>query len=288
MENTTKPTFAFFGTPQIAVYALEAMEKEGFVPSLVVSNPDAPVGRKHTLTPPPTKVWAQSKNISIFQPTTLKQPELLIPLTSAQFDFFVVFAYGKIIPPHLLFLPRFKTINAHPSLLPKLRGASPIRSALLHDLSAVGVTIIEMDEELDHGPILLQEKVELVSPIPGGELDMKLGARCGALLVEAMKGLRDGTLTSTAQNHDEATFCGKIEKSMSELRLDPKNLPTGKEAEEVYRKICAFDGWPGTFFMHEGKRIKIVSARLENNALTIEQIVPEGKKVVSFSVWTKN
>ncbi len=285
MENTTKPTFAFFGTPDIAVTALDEMATFGYLPSLVVCNPDAPVGRKQILTPPPAKVWAEARGITVIQPTTLKNRDELATLIDESFDFFVVLAYGKIMPEWLINLPHFGTINAHPSLLPKFRGASPIRSTLLHDLSACGVTIIQMDKDLDHGPILVQQAVELYNqPVPGQALDMTLAKISGCLLVDVMERIPAGTITPIEQDHNAATFCTKITKDMAELTIDPYHLPAGDEATAIYRKICAFDGWPETFFMHNGKRIKIKSAIINaNGALEIQRIVPEGKKETEFT-----
>jgi methionyl-tRNA formyltransferase len=259
------------------------------LPHLLVTTPDAPVGRKQIITPPATKVWATERNIPVFQPASLKNPDDLAPLMSEEWDLFVVFAYGKIMPEWLLKLPRYGTINAHPSLLPKFRGASPIRSTLLNDLSACGVTIIQMDAEMDHGPILHQQKVELYDkPILGTELDRILSLICGDLLTHVIQELPKGTLIPTEQNHDEATFCTKITKDMAELTLDPHHLPTGEEAHLIYRKICAFAGWPEAFFIHDGKRIKIKTAELsEEGTLTISRIVPEGKNEMDFTAYFK-
>ena len=280
---------AFFGTPHLAVNALLEMETFGIVPKLIVTMPDAPIGRKHVLTPPPTKVWAEERSIPVFQPESLKHKEDLTLLTSQSFDVFVVFAYGKIIPEWLLSVPTHGTINAHPSLLPKLRGASPIRSTLLQDLSACGVTIIQMDAEMDHGPILYQQPVTLESPIPGRELDKTLSLMCGDLLAHVITELPKGTLTPKPQDHNNATLCGKITKDMAELALDPYSLPSGEMALETYRKICAFDEWPEAFFIHEGKRIKIKSAQLDQNAnLLISRITPEGKNEMNFAEYFKH
>jgi methionyl-tRNA formyltransferase len=280
--------FAFFGTPEIAAIALTEMETFGVLPSLIVANEDAPIGRKQIITPPPTKVWAETRGIPVFQPASLKNPDLLTPLTESAWDFFIVFAYGKIMPEWLIELPKHKTLNAHPSLLPKLRGASPIRSTLLSDLSACGVTIMLMDKELDHGPILYQQAVPLEETIPGQELDRTLSLISGDLLVHVMRELQSGTLNPVPQDHAEATFCTKITKAMGEITIDPLHLPTGEEATLIYRKICAFDGWPETFFIYEGKRIKIKTAELtEDGTLSIIRIVPEGKNEIDFSTYFK-
>lgn len=275
--------WAFFGTPELAVLALEEMAVFDHLPSLIVCNPDAPVGRKHLMTPPPTKVWAEAHDIPVFQPTTLKDQSTLTPLTEGDWDFFVVFAYGKIMPEWLINLPKYGTINAHPSLLPKLRGASPIRSTLLHDLSAAGVSIIQMDAQMDHGPILTKMPVALETPIPGRDLDTMLARMCGCLLVDVMQGLQTGEITPTPQDHDQATFSTKITKDMAALELDPYHLPTGEAALALYRKICAFDGWPEAFFMYNGLRIKIKHATLtEEGTLQIARIIPEGKSEMDF------
>ncbi len=289
MENTSIPSFAFFGTPDIAVTALNKMQKQGFIPELIICNPDAPVGRKQIITPPPTKVWAESQNIPVFQPKNLKDKENLTPLTYTEFDFFVVLAYGKIMPAWLIDLPKYGTINAHPSLLPKFRGASPIRSTLLHDLSAAGVTIMQMDAELDHGPILKQQAVPLDVPIRGRELDSKLATLSGTLLVETMQEIIDNPIVPIPQEHHAATYCSKISKDMAEVHIDPLNLPSGRDAYDIYRKFCAFDGWPGVYFLHQGKRIKITDATYNpaTETIVIHQVIPEGKKAMPFSQYFK-
>ncbi len=274
---------AFFGTPDLAVTALSEMEGFSLLPTLLVTMPDAPVGRKAIITPPPTKVWALERSIEVFQPSSLKNSEDLTPLMSGKWDFFVVFAYGKIMPKWLLQLPKYGTINAHPSLLPKLRGASPIRSTLLQDLSACGVTIIQMDEEMDHGPILYQQPVALPEPVLGHVLDQTLSLICGDLLAHVIQETLKGTITPQAQRHEEATFCSKITKDMAELTLNPYALPQGEEALAIYRKICAFDGWPEAFFVFENTRIKIKAAHLDSSGnLLITRITPEGKNEMDF------
>jgi methionyl-tRNA formyltransferase len=276
--------FAFFGTPELATTALSEMKQQGCLPSLIVCNPDAPVGRKQIITPPPTKMWAEAHGIPVFQPTTLKNREDLSALTETSFDFFVVLAYGKIMPEWLIQLPKFGTINAHPSLLPKFRGASPIRSTLLHDLSACGVSIIQMDKDLDHGPLLLQSPYPLETPVPGTVLDTILARLSGNLLCDVMRRLPTGEITPIAQDHTTATFCTKITKDMAEITIDPYHLPTGDAAIALYRAICAFDGWPEAFFIHQGRRIKIKSAALSaQHELQIVRVVPEGKNEMDFA-----
>ena len=281
MENAIGLKFVFFGTPDIAAIALNELATAGLVPSLIVCNPDAPVGRKHVITPPPTKVWAKAHKVPVFQPNTLRDREALASLTETSWDLFVVVAYGKLIPQWLLDLPTHKTINLHPSLLPQLRGASPIRSAILEDIRDTGVTIMLLDAEMDHGPILAQAPADISIdewPLPGKVLDDRLAHQGGLLLADTIPKWIASTITPAVQDHTNATFCAKIDKSMSELPIDPHNLPTGDEAQQTLLKIRAFDGWPETFFIYDGKRIKIRTAHIDQNGqLIITRIIPEGK-----------
>lgn len=282
--------FAFFGTPEIARIVLDELEAAGYVPALVVTNPDAPVGRKQVLTPPPVKVWATERTIPVIQPASLKKPEVVPELTEQPFDCFIVAAYGKLIPQWLLDIPQQGTLNVHPSLLPKFRGASPIRSAILSDERETGVTIMLMDAGMDHGPILTQEPANIAPtewPVPGCILDERLARQGGRLLAATITGYLAGTITPREQDHNAATFCTKISKDMSELVLDPHHLPTGDTAQEYLRKVRAFDGWPETFFIHAGKRVKIKDAHLVDGFFIPTRVVPEGKSEMLFEHFLK-
>jgi methionyl-tRNA formyltransferase len=227
--------------------------------------------------------------IEVFQPESLLEKENLPQLTQVNWDLFVVVAYSKILPAWLIEMPMHKTLNLHPSLLPKLRGASPIRTALLNDLDAIGVTIMLMDEKMDHGPILAQESVPIMSPVPGRALDKKLAEVGGTLLIHTIPQWIAREITPREQNHEDATFSQKISKDMGELSINPHLLPTGDEAYQMYRKICAFDGWPGTFFIYNNKRVKITDAKLsENDTLEIVRVIPEGKKECPFETYLKS
>lgn len=283
--------FAFFGTPEIARIVLDELHAAGHTPSLIITNPDEPVGRKQLLTAPPVKVWGETHGVPVIQPTTLKHPEALPELTSETWDFFVVAAYGKIMPQWLLGLPKHGTLNVHPSLLPSLRGASPIRSAILHNLRDTGVTIMLMDAEMDHGPILAQEITPLTEtewPLRGGELDVRMTTQGGRLLATTIPRYLAGEVVPREQDHEAATFCTKITKAMGELTLDPHHLPTGSTAYEFLLKVRAFDGWPETFFMHNGKRIKIKDAAIAGDVFTPLRVIPEGKREVDFVEFLRN
>lgn len=278
---------AFFGTPELAKIVLEELARASIVPNLILTNPDAKIGRKKILTPSPVAAYAEEHNIPTLKPSSLSQSADFPELTGTTWDLFVVVAYGKILPPWLLAIPTQGTINVHPSLLPKLRGASPIRSAILSDQRKTGVTIMLLDEKMDHGPILAQAEAVIPEanwPIDGQELDQQLATQGGQLLVETLPKWLAGTLTPHAQDHSAATFCSKISKDMSELAIDPYNLPTGHVAYDILLRIRAFSGWPETFFLHDGIRIKIKNAELgPTGTLHITRIVPAGKKELNFT-----
>jgi methionyl-tRNA formyltransferase len=281
------PRIAFFGTPQLAVAVLEALALRGYLPTIVVTNPDAPVGRKQILTPSPVKVWANAHGCQILEPTSLtKDTSTYERLKEENISLCIVAAYGKLIPKNILDLPKYGTLNVHPSLLPKLRGASPIRSAILNDMRETGVTIMLLDEELDHGPILAQKSVVIPEdswPLRGQELDTLLSQIGGELLADTIPGWLNGSITPTPQRHEYATFCTKITKEMGEIDLtaDPyQNL----------LKIRAFDGWPGTFFYTEKRgtrvRVKIIDATLDTDgSLKIRRVIPEGKNEMDYEVF---
>lgn len=286
MNNMAKPLplFSFFGTPDIAVTVLEELQNAGMRPSVVVTNPDAPKGRKMVLTPSPVKVWALEHGVPVLEPESLKTDTTVEDfLKKENISLGVVVAYGKLIPESLLSTLNAGVLNVHPSLLPRFRGASPIRSAILKDERETGVTIMLLDKELDHGPILAQEKVEIPKsewPMRGGELDILLAKTGGELLARVLPRFVNDGVMPKEQEHDKATFCEKIMKEMGELNL-------ADDPYQNFLKIRAFDGWPGTFFYTEknGKRIrvKITDAELApDGSLNILRVIPEGRNEMAY------
>jgi methionyl-tRNA formyltransferase len=280
---------AFFGTPQIAVQVLCALKDAGYIPSVIITNPDAPQGRKMVLTPPPVKVWALEHRVPTLQPQSLRTDETVREYLKAHnINLCIVAAYGKIIPQAILDIPKYGTLNVHPSLLPQFRGASPIRSAILSDARETGVTIMLLDADLDHGPIVAQKNVSIPKeawPMRGSELDALLATEGGKLLSETIPAWVTGTLTAREQDHASATFCEKITKEMGELDLSGDGYAN-------LLKIRAFDGWPGTFFFHEHNgrkiRVKILDAELSaDGSLRITRVVPEGKTEMSYEDFLK-
>ena len=282
--------YAFFGTPDIAVIVLDILEKSGMLPAVIVTNPDAPQGRKMVLTPPPVKVWAQRHRIPVLQPQSLRTDNTVLEyLRTHGIELSVVVAYGKLIPESILKTPKYQTLNLHPSLLPKLRGASPIRSAILSDMRGTGVTIMLLDAELDHGPILAQEQATIDTaswPLRGREFDTLLAEKGGALLAKTIPSWIEGSIVPEEQNHTGATFCEKITKEMGEIDLHSDSYTN-------LLKIRAFDGWPGTYFFIEknGKRVrvKIVDAELgADGLLNITRVIPEGRNETAYEDFIKS
>lgn len=279
----------FFGSPQIAVWVLEKLEKTGLLPALVITNPDAPQGRKMILTETPVSSWAREREIETFKPATLRDDAVIQKLTSSACDIFIVAAYGKIIPQAILDIPKYKTLNMHPSLLPRLRGASPIRSAILEDINPTGISIMILTAGMDEGPVLAQEEVLIPSetwPIRGSELDELLAKRGGELLAKTLPSWVAGEISPQEQTHEDATYSTKITKEMGLIDLHDNPY-------QNLLKIRAFDGWPGTYFFVEKDekqiRIKITDAKLdEEGKLKIIRVIPEGKNEMSYEDFIRN
>ena len=275
---------AFFGTSLFSVGVLDELVAQDIVPILIITTPDRPQGRKLIMTPPPVKVWAEKNNIDVLQPDPLDD-DFTTEMKNTDWDLFIVASYGKILPKQLLDIPQQGTLNVHPSLLPKLRGASPIQTAILEDKKEdVGVSIILLDEQVDHGPIVAQASVELEEwPLKKVVLEQLLSHEGGKLLAETIPLLVSGKITPEEQKHDEATFTKQIKKEDGLIDLNG-------DAYTNYLKIRAFEGWPGTYFFAEKKensasqriRVKIVDADFKNGKLTITRVIPEGKKEMSF------
>lgn len=275
--KTSDMRTVFFGSPELAVWALEELSQAGITPTLVVTTPDKHAGRGRVLTPPPVKLWCEAQGVDYIQPDKL-DAEFINELRNSEWDVFIVFAYGVILPRAVLDIPHKGTLNIHPSNLPKLRGPSPIRSAiLLNQRENVGVTIIELDEKMDHGPIVAQARIELpLWPVQGGELDEFLSRQGGQLLAEVLPAYMNGSIVPEAQHHNEATFCTFLKKEDGELKNTDSH-------EEKYRKFCAYDGWPGTFFFENGKRIKITGAHVSDSGdFVIDTVIPEGRRETTY------
>ena len=273
--NTTSPNFIYFGTPEESVLVLDILEAQELRPSCVVTKPDARAGRKKTMTPPPVKVWAENRNVPVLQPSKLDS-DFERSILGYTPQVFVVFAYGKIIPQSVLDIPSHGTLNIHPSLLPKHRGPSPIRSAILSDEKENGVSIILLDKKMDHGPILIQKKYAIEDWPPSAPwLYTYFAQKGGELLAEILPKWVNGEIEPVEQNHEEATYCKMIEKgdALIDLNDDPY---------QNFLKIKAYEGWPRAYYMNNGTRIIITEASFNNGYLEIQRVIPEGKKETTY------
>ena len=277
MKNKPNTSIAFFGTPEFAVYVLEELKVSGIEPDIVVTAPDRPAGRGLQLQASPVKEWAIDADIPTLQPESLKkESDALSLLQNSEWDLFIVAAYGKILPASIINLPRRGVLNVHPSLLPRFRGASPIETQILKDEKETGVSIMLIDKEMDHGPIVAQASIAPEEwPFPARMLEELLAREGGKLLAEAIPPWVSGDIEAVEQEHDKATFTEKIKKEDGEISLDD-------DAYQNWLKFNAYDGWPGVYFFTDEKRIKITDAEYKNGVFTPLKIVPEGKKEMDY------
>ncbi len=270
--------FVFFGTPYVARDTLAALVDAGHTPSLVVTNPDAPRGRGHILTPSETKVFAEAHNIPVITPEKIDEATIE-RITAEDATLGICVAYGSILPEKLIESFPLGILNVHYSLLPKYRGATPTEAALLHGDSETGVTIQKMVKELDAGDIVAQESTVIGESETTQELRPRLIEIGSELLIKTLPRYIDGYIEATLQDHSQATRCGKLKKEDGLLDLTAP-------AKENWNKYRAYKEWPGTYFFTNRNdkqvRIKITEATLQNNEFVIKRIVPEGKKEMAW------
>lgn len=267
--------FAFFGTPRFAEIVLEECITQGLIPSLVICNPDRPVGRKKIITPPPTKVLAQKHNIPVSQPEKLNTQYLT---QNTEYDFAVVAAYGKIIPKEILNIPKFGTVGIHPSLLPKHRGASPIQTALLNGDEETGVSLFLVDEKVDHGKIITEDTIIILANDTYLSLETRLAKLGAELLIKTLPDYADGKIIPKEQNEEEATFTKKFETQDGFVPSDILDAAfQGEKAFWIHKKICALNPEPGVWTIKNNKRMKLLESELRGEKLVLKKIHNEGK-----------
>ncbi len=266
---------AFFGTDEFAAQTLETLinasvhelhrappirgaesSRLRFKIALVVTQPDRPTGRKQEMEPPPVKIVAEKYGIEVLQPETLKNISTTVgdadlrPLPMA--DINIVYRYGLIIPKNILDIPTHGTINIHPSLLPKYRGASPIQTAIMNGDAETGITIMQMDEAMDHGSILAQEIFPIELNDTYETLSRKMTPRVNELLLQIIPKFISGEIKPKPQDDAQVTFT-KI------LSRDDGKIDWAKSAQEIYNQYRGLTPWPGVWTMWEGKRLKLLT-----------------------------
>ena len=247
---------AFMGTPDYAEAALAALLEAGAEVVLVVTQPDRPRGRKGEPAPPPVKVCAKEHGIPVLQPAKVRAEESVEAIREYAPDLFIVAAFGQILSKELLDMPPLGCVNIHASLLPRLRGASPIQQAILDGEGKTGITLMRMDEGVDTGDILLQRSIEIDPEDTGGTLFDKLSRLGASTIVEALPALEAGTLTPIPQDESLATHCSRLTKE------DGRVVWT-RPAVELERRIRALDPWPSsTAKLPDGRGLKLWRARV--------------------------
>jgi methionyl-tRNA formyltransferase len=248
-------TLAFMGTPDFAVPSLAALVDAGHEIAAVYTQPPRPAGRGYRERPTPVADFARARGIETRWPTSLRDPEVQRAFAELRLDAAVVVAYGLLLPKAVLEAPRLGCINLHASLLPRWRGAAPIERAIEAGDAGTGLTLMQMEEGLDTGPILAAEPIPIASDETGGSLTAKLARRGAELLPGWMDALAQGRLTPRPQPAEGATYAPKLTRA--EARLD-----WSRPALMLERRVRAFDPWPGSWFLFGQERIRVVRARL--------------------------
>jgi methionyl-tRNA formyltransferase len=251
------------------VPSLKALVGAGHEMQLVVTQPDRPARRGMKLTRPPVKVAAQELGLEVYQPERIRDPEAVERIRDLQPNLLVVVAYGQIIPRSVLAIPTLGAVNVHASLLPRHRGAAPIAHAILAGDAETGVTIMRMDEQLDHGPILATRATALAAGENATELTARLALLGAELLVETLERL--GEIEAVEQDHQAATVAPRLRKEDGELRWEIA-------AQEIDRRVRALQPWPGVTLPTKRGRVKVLSGHLEGDRYVPDMVQLPGKR----------
>ncbi|WP_294758961.1 methionyl-tRNA formyltransferase [uncultured Gemmiger sp.] len=290
----------FMGTPDIAADSLAALLGAGHEVCAVFTRRDKPVGRKQILTAPPVKQLAQQHDIPVYQPRTLRDGSSDALIEQLAPDIIVVVAYGCIIPPQLLHTAKYGCINLHVSLLPKYRGSAPIQWAVLNGDAETGVSIMQLDEGLDTGDVLMVEPVAIDPEETSGELFDRVSAVGAKTLVDALAKIEAGQLTPVPQDHSKATLAPPLSK-------DTARFAFTEDAAHIHNWVRGMNPWPTAWFEQDGKRIKVSECRLaenpqnaapgtvlalkpltvaaQNGAVALLSVTPEGGKPMAGTAW---
>jgi methionyl-tRNA formyltransferase len=251
-------SLVFFGASSFAIPIFEKLIQEKWEIVALVTQPDKPTGRGLKITGSPLKIKAQELGLKILQPKSLKTPEISKEIKNLKADLGIVAAYGNIIPKSILDVFPLGILNLHPSLLPKYRGPSPIQATILNGDKETGITIILLDEEMDHGPIIAVAKYQIQKPITAKELLETLSKIGADLLVKTLPKWKEGQIVPYPQDDTQATYTKLLTKEDGKINW---NQP----AAYLERMVRAYDPWPGTWSVWNNKRIKIIKVSLLDN-----------------------
>ena len=265
----------FMGTPEISAYVFEQMILDGYHFVGLVAQPDHPVGRKGIIEKVPTKVIAEKYGIPVFQPIKIRKDFSF--MDNLKVDLVITLAYGQIVPQGFLDIPRFGCLNLHGSLLPKLRGASPIQTALINNEKVTGVTLMEMVAAMDAGRMYGKKEVIIDEEDNATSLFKKISEAAKDLVLELLPKYVNGELEGIPQNEEEVTFCSLIKPEQEKLDLS-------KDILEVYGYIRGLSDEPGAYLYLTNNKLKIYRAKIINNIVThqIGEIVQADKNGLVF------
>jgi methionyl-tRNA formyltransferase len=292
---------AFWGTPVFAVPILKKLINSKHEILFVVTQPDKPVGRKQTLTPPPIKLIALENNIKFFQPEKVASPEFISEYKKYEIDLNLIVAFGQILPDEIIYHPKHHSINIHASLLPKYRGASPINWAIINGDSETGITYQFIEKKLDAGDIIYQEKIKIESSDNSITLSEKLSQLSSETVLKVLDMIETKNYTRIKQDETKATYVKILKKEDGKLNFK-------EPAINIFNKIRGLLPWPVAYCTFDGKFLKIFKAEVinsntgepgeiidiikgkgfvvkaGNDALLICEVQPEsGKKMDAFS-----
>lgn len=276
-----KMRIVFMGTPDFAVPPLEELVRRQYQVVAVYTRPDRPAGRGRAPAPSPVKTAALNLNLPVTQPASFKETGAIEQLASLRPDVIVVAAYGLILPQAVLDVPKYGCVNIHPSLLPKYRGASPVASVILSGDEVTGVTFMLLDAGMDTGPILAQERAPISPQDTTGLLTARLSELAARLLPGVLERWVGGEIKPQPQNEAEATYSKLISKEDGEIDW---HLP----AVELWRRVRAFQPWPGCHTFWQGKRLAIIEAVAfsPQTGVGLGQVVGVNKDGAAFGVGT--
>ena len=289
----------FMGTPDIAAECLKALYAAGHDICAVYTRRDKPVGRKQVLTAPPVKQLALAHGTPVYQPRTLRDGKAAEDIRALAPELIVVVAYGRILPSEVLAIPPKGCINLHVSLLPKYRGSAPIQWAVIHGDKTTGVTIMQLDEGLDTGDILMVQPVDIGPEETSGQLFDRVAAVGAETLCRCIEEIAAGRAVPTPQDHEKATLAPPLTKEMARFAFD-------QPAQVIHDQVRGMNPWPAAYFECEGKKVKVLDSRVHpgeeaalgtvlstkplvvqcgEGALELCQVVPEGKKPMEGTAW---
>jgi methionyl-tRNA formyltransferase len=300
MQADIKPRLVFMGSPDFALPTLRLLAAHYPLVG-VVTQPDQPAGRGRVLTSPPVKRLTQELGLPVIQPRRLREPEAMAQLDAWRPDLVVVAAFGQILRPVMLDLPRYGCINVHASRLPRWRGAAPIQAAILHGDAETGVTIMRMDSGVDTGLVLSQRTLIISPDDTAGTLSPKLAELGAQLLIDTLPAYLDGTLQPRPQDSAGVTYAPLLKKEDGRLDFT-------QPAEALAGRVRAFNPWPGSFTLWEGQILKVHRAHVvltqipwvngtrvvhqglpavaaAGGLLVLDEVQPAGKKIMPGKVF---